>query len=322
MKTANLVKNINNFVPKTTINDDYISTIPTTFKDIPFDNIVIEDNIRSSYNDESISELASSIKEYGLLNPLTVYADGNVYKIVAGHRRYLAIKTLGITSVPCKIIDDSTLVKELQLIENIQREELSDNDLYNGLLFLYDKYNNYDQIAEILGKSKSWVSKRMKVADTFISSDDHDAPADVVGSDTYDDVVIDMDVSTKVESVSHSDSSDVYPSHVEDTAIDTTVSFNNTDHSEKKPVSKKNFTNAYNAVKKNRKPQPKAIDDTDTDNVVKAIDVDHSNFNDYHNLFQYNYHNSTLFIKIDNYIDDVDSLLEYLSKYFNNKDIF
>ncbi len=69
MKTANIIKNIGNYVPKS---DDVLSNITTSFMEIPFSNIIIDDNIRSVYDENSINELAISIKEYGLLNPLTV----------------------------------------------------------------------------------------------------------------------------------------------------------------------------------------------------------------------------------------------------------
>lgn len=93
------------------------------------DDIVTEGNIRENINEDSINELAQSIAENGLLNPITVYRDEKTkkYNIIAGHRRYLACKKLGFQIIPSLIkkITSENQKKVIQLEENINREDLT-----------------------------------------------------------------------------------------------------------------------------------------------------------------------------------------------------
>src|SRR5690606_8778339 len=78
---------------------------------------------RKSFNESAIGELADSIKEYGILQPLVLRKQGNSYIIVAGERRFRAAKVAGLSQVPAiikELTDQKT--REISLIENLQRE--------------------------------------------------------------------------------------------------------------------------------------------------------------------------------------------------------
>jgi ParB family chromosome partitioning protein len=81
---------------------------------------------RSDFNQESLMELAQSIRENGLIQPITVRRSGKGYEIITGERRYRAMRMAGFPSVPCMISEaDDIQMAEIALIENLQREDLS-----------------------------------------------------------------------------------------------------------------------------------------------------------------------------------------------------
>ena len=81
---------------------------------------------RKKFDEESIEDLANSIKEYGVIQPIIVSKKDNYYEIVAGERRWRASKKAGLDTIPAIIRDDNEQKnKEISLIENIQREDLN-----------------------------------------------------------------------------------------------------------------------------------------------------------------------------------------------------
>ena len=81
---------------------------------------------RIVFEDESIDELAESIKKHGIINPITVRRLGNKYEIIAGERRFKASQSIGLKEIPAIVIEaDDKKTAELALNENIQRKELS-----------------------------------------------------------------------------------------------------------------------------------------------------------------------------------------------------
>ena len=81
---------------------------------------------RRNFNEESLDELAESIKNYGVIQPIIVTKKDKYYEIVAGERRWRASKKAGLDEIPCIIRDDTERKnKEIALIENIQREDLN-----------------------------------------------------------------------------------------------------------------------------------------------------------------------------------------------------
>jgi ParB family transcriptional regulator, chromosome partitioning protein len=131
-----------------------------TSEDILLELIDIEDNVRKEYLGEQIDELANSILEFGLLQPISVIPSGTRYKIRFGHRRFLACKKIGKQTIRCFIcaVEESNR-STVQLIENIQRENLSPIDLEKAVSKLLEEKNSVEEVAKILCKSKSWVTK-------------------------------------------------------------------------------------------------------------------------------------------------------------------
>ena len=129
-------------------------------RDIPVAEIRLASNVRTTYT--GIEELRSSIERYGLLQPVTVYRDSAGYVVKTGHRRFLAYQGLAATeperfqSIRC-IIADAADIAVVQLIENVQREDLSQRDLVAALSALRDAGLSLREIAEALGKSEKYV---------------------------------------------------------------------------------------------------------------------------------------------------------------------
>jgi len=136
---------------------------------------------------DKIEELAASIKEHGLLQPITVTKDGlGKYMILAGERRYRAVQMLERDTAKCFIATDTNdTAQELALVENIQRDDLSDFEIANYIAALWysGKYEQKQQLADKLGKSKSYVSKALGVVDKLDESikQDISAQQDAIG---------------------------------------------------------------------------------------------------------------------------------------------
>lgn len=121
---------------------------------------------RRFFDEEALEELASSIKTYGVLQPIIVNKKENYYEIVAGERRWRAAKKAGLTEMPCIIKDDITerSNKEIALIENIQRVDLNPIDKAKGLKELIDDYGMTQQeLADSLGISRSNIANSVRI---------------------------------------------------------------------------------------------------------------------------------------------------------------
>ncbi|SQB57269.1 parB family protein [Clostridium sporogenes] len=121
---------------------------------------------RKYFNEESIEELAQSIKVYGIIQPLSVrkIKDGE-YELVAGERRLRAAKKLGLNEVPAVIIDvtdkDSAAIA---LLENLQREDLNcfeEAEAYHNLI--QEHFYTQDKLSEIIGKKQSTIANKMRL---------------------------------------------------------------------------------------------------------------------------------------------------------------
>lgn len=148
---------------------------------IPISSLFITDNVRLNYDEEEILQLAQSIRNDGLLNPITVRPPVEVdcvkkYEIIAGHRRFLAIKKL------CENGDDFSMVEccirsgeklTLQIVENIQRTDLSSREKEEAIQKMLDTGLSQTEISERLAKPLSFISdtlagaKVRKLADDF-----------------------------------------------------------------------------------------------------------------------------------------------------------
>ena len=123
------------------------------------------DQPRRMFDEESLGELADSIKRYGVIQPIIVTKRDDYYQIVAGERRWRASKKAGLDVIPAIVRDnDNQRNQEIALIENIQREDLNPIDKARGIKVLMDQYNmNQQQVAEIIGKSRSSVANTLRI---------------------------------------------------------------------------------------------------------------------------------------------------------------
>ena len=121
---------------------------------------------RRSFDEEALDELASSIKTYGVLQPIIVNKKSDYYEIVAGERRWRAAKKAGLTELPCIIKDDITdkSNKEIALIENLQRVDLNPIDKAKGLKELIDDYGmTQKELADSIGISRSNIANSIRI---------------------------------------------------------------------------------------------------------------------------------------------------------------
>lgn len=140
------------------------ATAAPNVKSVPVDKIQpSKDNQRSKVGD--VDELATSIKSVGVLEPLLVTPNGSgsTYTIVCGHRRHAAAKKAGVTEIPVVIRDDldERDRNEIQLIENLQREDLSSIDEARAYKKLLDLGFSQRHLADRVGRSQSHISKRV-----------------------------------------------------------------------------------------------------------------------------------------------------------------
>ena len=120
---------------------------------------------RKVFDETSLRELSDSIRNYGILNPLTVRSRGGKYELVAGERRLRAAKLAGLRDVPCILIDvnmeDASLIS---LIENLQRRDLDFIEEANGISQLISMFGmSQEEAARRIGKSQSAVANKLRL---------------------------------------------------------------------------------------------------------------------------------------------------------------
>ena len=121
---------------------------------------------RKHFDEESLQELADSITEHGIIQPLTVRKlSSGYYQIIAGERRWRAAKLAGLNEVPAVIIEaDDKKVMELGLIENLQREDLNPMEEAEGYRVLMEEYGlTQEQAAARVGKSRPAVANALRL---------------------------------------------------------------------------------------------------------------------------------------------------------------
>ena len=133
-------------------------------KDIPIMELRVNPyQPRKTFNEESLKELAESIKEHGVIQPIIVKKSIKGYEIVAGERRYRASKMAGMSTIPC-IIRDFTdeQMMEIAVLENLQREDLNSIEEAQGLETLMKNLNlTQEQVAKRVGKSRSYITNML-----------------------------------------------------------------------------------------------------------------------------------------------------------------
>lgn len=121
---------------------------------------------RTSFNEESLRELASSIRELGVIQPITVRKlDYNQYQLVSGERRFRASKLIGLETIPAyiRIANDQESL-EMALVENIQRQDLDPIEISLSYQRLIDEINlTQEQLSERVGKNRSTIANYLRL---------------------------------------------------------------------------------------------------------------------------------------------------------------
>ncbi len=153
---------LENSLEGTASRDNKISRLPISMVDPK------ADQPRKYFDKSALEELASSIKENGLLQPILVRetASGR-YQIIAGERRFRASKLAELTEIPAIVIDkDDKKAAEISLIENIQREDLNPLEEALGYRALKEDYGmTQEELAERIGKSRSAIANALRLLD-------------------------------------------------------------------------------------------------------------------------------------------------------------
>lgn len=120
---------------------------------------------RCNFDEEKLQELAASIKEFGVVQPVVVRKKGRSYELVAGERRLRAATLAGLTKVPAIVKDyDDAKMMEIALIENIQRHDLNPIEEAQGLRRLMQEFKlTQEQTAEKVGRSRSAVTNILRL---------------------------------------------------------------------------------------------------------------------------------------------------------------
>jgi ParB family chromosome partitioning protein len=139
---------------------------PEGFKQIPVDEITVNpDQPRSRFDDDTLEEMAHSMKEVGVLQPVVVTTGDSGYVLIAGERRWRAAKRAGLSVIPAVIRESTgqpTLVEAL--IENVQRQDLTPLEEAHAYQQLLENYGmTQEQVAERVGKSRPAVSNTLRL---------------------------------------------------------------------------------------------------------------------------------------------------------------
>ncbi|MCF0142135.1 MAG: ParB/RepB/Spo0J family partition protein [Parasporobacterium sp.] len=120
---------------------------------------------RKQFDEEALAELADSVKQYGIIQPIIVTKKDDYYEIIAGERRWRAAKKAGLKEVPVVIRDYTEReIAEISLIENIQREDLNPIEEALGYRQLIEEYNlTQEELAERISKSRTAITNTMRL---------------------------------------------------------------------------------------------------------------------------------------------------------------
>lgn len=123
------------------------------------------DQPRKNFDEDSLQELADSIKQFGLLQPILVQDKKNYYEIIAGERRWRAAKIAGLKEIPVIIRNYTEReIIEISLIENIQREDLNPIEEAHAFKRLLEEFHlKQDEVAECVSKSRTAVTNSMRL---------------------------------------------------------------------------------------------------------------------------------------------------------------
>jgi len=120
---------------------------------------------RKSFDEDKIAELADSIREHGIIQPIVVRKKKKGYEIVAGERRWRAAKKAGLTEVPCllkELTDEQNML--IAIIENMQREDLNPVEEAEGLHHMVEHFGlTQEQVSKSVGKSRPYITNALRL---------------------------------------------------------------------------------------------------------------------------------------------------------------
>ena len=149
------------------VNDKNADQVIGSVIDLELDRIEVNPfQPRTQFNDEALKQLASSIKELGIIQPITVRkTDYNQYQLVSGERRYRAAKLIGLSAVPAfvRLANDQESL-EMALVENIQRQDLDPIEVALSYQRLIDEINiTQEALSERVGKKRSTITNYLRL---------------------------------------------------------------------------------------------------------------------------------------------------------------
>ena len=120
---------------------------------------------RKIFREEALAELAASIRQHGILQPLSVRRVGNTYELISGERRLRAAQLAGMTDVPCIVMNmDDKESSMAAIIENLQRQDLDFVEEAQGIARLMEQHcMSQEQVARLLGKSQSAIANKLRL---------------------------------------------------------------------------------------------------------------------------------------------------------------
>ncbi len=120
---------------------------------------------RKNFNEEALNELASSIKTHGVIQPIVVNKEDDGYMIIAGERRWRASKIAGLDTVPCVVKNyTERQIKEISIIENLQREDLNPIEAARAIKQLMEEYNfTQETVADRIGISRPNIANTLRL---------------------------------------------------------------------------------------------------------------------------------------------------------------
>ena len=124
------------------------------------------DQPRNVFDQETLQELADSLQQYGMIQPITVRKlDSGYYQIIAGERRWRAARLAGLSDVPVRVIEaDDKRAMELALVENLQREDLNAIEEARGYRTLIEEYGmTQEEASHSIGKSRSAIANSLRL---------------------------------------------------------------------------------------------------------------------------------------------------------------
>ena len=120
---------------------------------------------RKIFREEALTELADSIRQHGILQPLSVRRVGAGYELIAGERRLRAARMVGLSEIPCIVMNmDDREAGVSAMVENLQRQDLDFVEEARGISFLMEQWTmSQEQVARLLGKSQSAVANKLRL---------------------------------------------------------------------------------------------------------------------------------------------------------------